>query len=111
MTDKDAIGVLECMSIDMTGCIADLSKRSPMFDVIEQRLEAINVAQAVLREKLELENKAAPPVWVVCFRCCNSKKTQDQKGHQVRICHKCTRNSFAPCGMEKEDWFNREVPT
>ena len=49
MRNIDAIGILECMATDMIGAITNLSKRSPMYDVIKQRLEAINMAQDTLR--------------------------------------------------------------
>jgi len=51
MTNKEAICILECMAIDMTGAIADMSKHNPMEDVIVQRIEAINMAQAALKNK------------------------------------------------------------
>ena len=60
MTKKEAISVLECMAIDMTGGIADMSKRSPMYDVIKQRLDAIDVAQTALREKCQNEAISQP---------------------------------------------------
>lgn len=62
MRNKDAIGVLECMAIDMTGCMAGLSKRSPMCDVIKQRLEAINVAQDALRKQSFYEKNAGDTI-------------------------------------------------
>lgn len=56
MNDKQfertkAIAVLECMAIDLTGALAESSKTSPMTEVLEQRLEAIDTAQAALREQ------------------------------------------------------------
>jgi len=51
MTNKEAILILECMAIDMLGRLADLSKKSPMADVLRQKLDAIDVAQAALRAK------------------------------------------------------------
>ena len=53
MTREQAISVLECMAIDLTGCIGGLSKKNPLEDVCRQRIEAINTAQSALREKLE----------------------------------------------------------
>ena len=44
-----AIAVLECMAIDLTGALASTAKTNPMADVLEQRLEAIDTAQAALR--------------------------------------------------------------
>lgn len=50
---RQAISILECMAIDLTGCIGGLSKKNPLEDVCRQRIEAINTAQSALREKLE----------------------------------------------------------
>ena len=55
MTTKEAIGVLECMAVDMTGAMAGLSERNPMTDVLRQRLDAINAAQDALRAQLEFK--------------------------------------------------------
>ena len=46
-----AIATLECMAIDLTGALAGLAKTNPMADVLEQRIEAIDTAQAALREQ------------------------------------------------------------
>ena len=46
-----AIAVLECMAIDLTGALAGIKETNPMADVLEQRIEAIDTAQAVLREQ------------------------------------------------------------
>lgn len=48
MTNKEAIHVLEIMAIDLTGAMAGLSKNNPMFDVLSQRIEAIDRAQEAL---------------------------------------------------------------
>lgn len=53
LTYLQAIGILKCMAVDMTAAIADMAKRSPMYDVIVQRIDAINLAQKVLREKTQ----------------------------------------------------------
>lgn len=49
MTREGAISVLECMAVDLTGCMGGLSKKDPLEDVCRQRLEAINTAQSALR--------------------------------------------------------------
>lgn len=49
MTREQAISVLECMAVDLTGCMGGLSKKDPLEDVCRQRLEAINTAQSSLR--------------------------------------------------------------
>ena len=46
-----AIAVLECMAIDLTGSLAGLKEPNPMTDVLNQRLDAIDVAQEALREQ------------------------------------------------------------
>lgn len=48
MTNKEVIHVLEIMAIDLTGTMAGLSKNNPMFDVLSQRIEAIDRAQEAL---------------------------------------------------------------
>lgn len=75
MNDKDAICVLECIAIDLTGCLAGLSSNEPMADVLKQRINAINAAQVALQDRIDRE-KSEPlsikklremdgePVWV-----------------------------------------------
>ncbi len=46
-----AIAVLERMAIDLTGSLAGLKEPNPMTDVLNQRLDAIDVAQEALREQ------------------------------------------------------------
>ena len=48
MTNEEAYYILELMAIDMTGAMAGLSKNNPMFDVLSQRIEAIDRAQEAL---------------------------------------------------------------
>lgn len=48
-----AISILECMAIDMTDALQDLPESNPMYDVLVQRIEAINYAQKVLRNQKE----------------------------------------------------------
>lgn len=50
MTNDEAIRVLELMAIDMTGALAGLPKKNPMFDVLAQRIKAIDCAQNALRQ-------------------------------------------------------------
>ena len=49
MTREEAIGVLECMAIDLVGAMADMRETNPMLDVVRQRVDAINIAQSALR--------------------------------------------------------------
>lgn len=46
MTREKAIKILECMAVDLTGALADT--KEPLADVLRQRLDAIDVAQAAL---------------------------------------------------------------
>ena len=46
---RQVISILECMAVDLTGCMGGLSKKDPLKDVCRQRLEAINTAQSSLR--------------------------------------------------------------
>lgn len=48
MNNKEAEQILECMAVDMTGALCDT--KEPMRDVLQQRIEAINIAQKALRE-------------------------------------------------------------
>lgn len=48
MTKKDAISILENMAVDMVGALADMRKKNPMRGILEQRIDAINVAQRAL---------------------------------------------------------------
>ena len=47
MTREEAHCILECMAIDLTWALP--GTKEPMLDVLRQRLDAINVAQAALR--------------------------------------------------------------
>ena len=53
MSYLQAIGILECMAIDMINTITDLPPINPMYDVLAQRIDAINLAQKTMREKIE----------------------------------------------------------
>lgn len=48
-----AINILECLAIDMSDAMKDLSKMNPMYDVLAQRIEAIKLAQQALRNQKE----------------------------------------------------------
>ncbi len=50
MTNEDAIRILNLMSRDMTVALVDLPKKNPMYDVLTQRIEAIDRAQNALRQ-------------------------------------------------------------
>lgn len=76
MTNQQAIAILECMAVDMTGAWGEMNECNPMVDVIRQRLDAINMAQDALRAQQELENPepltldelremGGEPVWIV----------------------------------------------
>ena len=49
MTNKEAITVLECMAIDCMAAWTGLTETNPMYDVLNQRIEAIDMAQEALR--------------------------------------------------------------
>ncbi len=55
MTDRQAISVLECMAIDMTGALGEMSEDDSAADAIRRRLDAINAAQTSLQTKIEVE--------------------------------------------------------
>lgn len=48
MNNEAAISILENMAVDMVGALAGLRKKDPMHDVIEQRIDAIDIAQRAL---------------------------------------------------------------
>lgn len=50
MTHEEAIKVLECMAVDLTGCMGGLSDKNPLEDVCRQRLEAINTVLSTLTQ-------------------------------------------------------------
>lgn len=76
MDNKAASMVLECIATDMTGAIADMSKRSPMYDVVEQRLEAINVAQEALKAPIiDLSDDDFGAVLNCAIRYCLGRRT------------------------------------
>ena len=73
MNDKQfarakAIAVLECMAIDLTGALAEMAEENPMAEVLKQRLEAIDTAQAALREQ---------PQWISVEERMPSKAEED----------------------------------
>lgn len=86
MTREMAIKILECMAVDLTGALADT--KEPLANVLRQRLDAIDVAQAALtpptQEQLER-------VWPGCDNCtagdgefrvyCDKWGTDDYCGH------------------------------
>ena len=51
LTNDEAVTILECMAIDMTGTLASMSKNNSTADLLTQRLAAINMAQDALRDK------------------------------------------------------------
>lgn len=76
MDNKTASMILDCMAIDMTGAIADISKRSPMYDVVEQRLEAINTAQVALNlPTIDLRDDDFGAVLNCAIRYCLGRRT------------------------------------
>lgn len=86
MTRERAIKILKCMAVDLTVALADT--KEPLADVLRQRLDAIDVAQAALtpptQEQLER-------VWPGCDNCtagdgefrvyCDKWGTDDYCGH------------------------------
>lgn len=99
MTREQAISVLECMAVDLTGCMGGLSKKDPLEDVCRQRLEAINTAQSSLRPvSREQVEKAWRGEWIIgepdvlgvpihCSRCgwgsdhADQRKWMEYNGH------------------------------
>lgn len=50
MSNIEAHGILECMVIDMTGALASMRESDPMACLLEQRIEAINLAKEALKQ-------------------------------------------------------------
>lgn len=67
MTRERAIKILECMAVDLTGALADT--KEPLADVLRQRLDAIDVAQAALTPPTQEQMKR---VWPGCSFCKNN---------------------------------------
>ena len=57
MTEQEAIEVLEIQAIDLTGLISGMRKENPLVDVVQQRLDAIDLAQQVLKERMERQKE------------------------------------------------------
>lgn len=79
MTEKEALAVLEIQAIDLTGLISGMRKENPLVDVVQQRLDAIDLAQRALKERIErrenepltleqLREMDGEPVWVRCLK-------------------------------------------
>lgn len=102
LTRAKAIAVLECMAIDLTGALATLKETDPMTDVLRQRLEAIDTAQAALREQLPC--KPGDTVYRLC----------GQRGHKYVAERKVI--SVSLCGNQSwqilttaHDWLGHNV--
>lgn len=96
---RQVISILECMAVDLTGCMGGLSKKDPLKDVCRQRLEAINTAQSSLRPIIrEQVEKVWRGEWVIgepdvlgvpihCSRCgwgsdhADQRKWMEYNGH------------------------------
>lgn len=50
MSNAEAIRILECMAIDMTGALMESDKDSPKQAVLMQKINAINLTQKALRD-------------------------------------------------------------
>ena len=95
MTREQAISVLECMAVDLTGCMGGLSKKDPLEDVCRQRLEAINTAQSSLRP---ISREQVEKVWSGEW---NDNGERDSNGVPKPFAISCTR-----CGSsEGIDWM------
>ena len=57
MTTKEAMAVLEIQAIDLTGLISGMRKENPLYDVVQQRLDAIDLAQQALKERMERQKE------------------------------------------------------
>lgn len=57
MTEKEALAVLEIQAIDLTGLIGGMRKENPLYDVVQQRLDAIDLAQQALKERIERQKE------------------------------------------------------
>ena len=56
VTPKAAIGILEIMAVDLVGAMVDMKVSDPMYDVLDQRVAAIDLAQEAL-DKTFRENE------------------------------------------------------
>lgn len=57
MTEQETILVLELQAIDLTGLISGMRKENPLVDVVQQRLDAIDLAQQALKERIERQKE------------------------------------------------------
>ena len=92
MTEKEALAVLEIQAIDLTGLISGMRKENPLVDVVQQRLDAIDLAQRALKERIERETCCE---WCDCFakdpEYCFSEGNGMYKTIQYRFCPMCGR--------------------
>ena len=66
---RQAYSALECMAIDLTGAMARAPQGSAVY--FQNRLKAINVAQELIKEKLNADNDRAAERWA--YSPCDSK--------------------------------------
>ena len=50
VTPKAAICILEIMAVDLVGAMADMKVSDPLYDVFDQRVAAIDLAQEALKK-------------------------------------------------------------
>ena len=80
-----AIRVLERMGVDMTSALVGLSRMDPMVAVMAQRIEAVNAAQAALREQ-EIREQGC----VSCNGGFGDNTVEFRKLH-YKVCPYCAR--------------------
>ncbi len=91
MTRREAHCILECMKIDLTWTLP--GTKEPMLDVLRQRLDAINVAQAALRPvSRERVEKMWRGDWIDAYpgtSSCKCTKCGTVQGHETPFCCYC----------------------
>lgn len=101
ITKEKATRVLECMAIDMVGAIAGMRETDPMLDVLQQRIEAVDLAQSALRPvSREHVEKVMRGVWEM------DKKLSAQLSEKVYLCSRC-KNFEAWGESEKTNFCGR----
>lgn len=92
MTDIEALCALEIMTVDFTELITDMRKKNPLYDVVKQRIDAINLAHSTIKERMERENECE---WCSCFandpNHCFSEGNGMYKTIQYNFCPMCGR--------------------
>ena len=99
MMREEAHCILECMKIDLTGALP--GTKEPMLDVLRQRLDAINVAQAALRP---VSREQVEKVWRKCEWCNGEHSNNGEITAYAEVeCEGCGAGDNCPNAHSSDD--------